>query len=102
VTAEKRLAATHAAALAVQTVGALDPFGKGKVALPSPRVYVAIFVLWSLLGLVAQGSERLARAAANLSVLVLLTAAVMGPFGAKLTGFLQFSARNFPAQEPGS
>ncbi len=87
----KTLAASFMAMLFVDTIGALDPFG-GKVYLPSPRVYLATFLLWGILGLVAlfgAGPKRLARGAA---LLTLVSAAVLGPFGRKAVTFLDASS----------
>ena len=95
---EKLLSATLLAALGVQTIGNLDPFGGVK--LPPPRAYVAILTLWGILGLVAQASPNAARWSSRLSVLVLLTAATVGPFGRKAIDFLNLIARQFPIAPP--
>jgi hypothetical protein len=92
----KTLAATFCAMLFVDTIGAIDPFG-GKVYLPSPRHYLATFLLWGLLGLVAGVGDRASRLAGRLSAVVLLSAAVLGPFGKKAIAFLNAAAKTFPA-----
>jgi hypothetical protein len=98
VKSEKLLSATLLAAIAVLTLDL-------KRGLPAPRRYVAVFVIWFILGLVAQGGPSSARAASRFSVLVLLTLtmAVAG----KLTGFLDRVGELFPLQpapltEPGA
>lgn len=88
----KTLAATFLAMLFVDTIGALDPFG-GKVYLPSPRQYLATFTLWGLLGMFAAFGDQQARLAGRLSLLVLMTATVLGPFGRKALKFFEGAAR---------
>ena len=95
--AQRLLGTTFTAALAVQTIGAIDPAG-GPVALPSPRRYVATFVVWFVLGLAADFGGRAARAAATFSGLVLLTMLVVGPFGRKALTFLQGVSSRYQAQ----
>lgn len=80
---------TWLAMLGIQTVGSVDT----KHRLPAPKQYVAIGALWGILFLVVE--TRLARAAAQLSVLVLLVASVIGPFGKRFVDFLTFIARYF-------
>lgn len=87
----KILAITFIAALALRTLGALDPFG-GKVYLPSPRGYVATWLLWFVLGLAAAVGPRASRLAGQLSALVVLTMLVTGSSGRKLVSFLNASA----------
>lgn len=70
------LNATFWAAIGIQTLGAVDLlYKKGELRrkLPAPKSYVAIVVVWVILGWVAQISDNLARAAAALSGLILLT-----------------------------
>jgi hypothetical protein len=97
----KSLAATFLAMLFVDTIGAVDPFG-GRVYLPSPRVYLATFLLWGVLGIAAGFGDNAARVAGRLSSVVLLTAAVVGPFGKKAIGFLEAATRSFPAATEGT
>jgi len=74
------LSATFWATVFVQTLGSID-IGQKKTKeetvtkrkLPPPKAYVAIVVVWALLGWVAQVSDNLARAAATLSGLMLVT-----------------------------
>jgi hypothetical protein len=86
---EKLLSSTLLAAIAVLTIDL-------KRGLPAPRRYVAVFLLWFLLGLVAQASPSAARAASRFSVLVLLTISMA--VAGKLTGFLDRVAELFPLQ----
>lgn len=82
----KVLAATFAAALFIDTLGGIRP-AQG-IYLPAPARYLATFLLWGLLGLASVFGPRAARAAAQLSLLVLLTSAVIGPAGRRLVSFL--------------
>jgi hypothetical protein len=86
----KTLAATFMALLFVDTIGALSPFG-GKVYLPSPRKYLATFLLFGLLGLVAGFGERASKLSGRIGAVVLLTA-VVGTFGKKTLAFLEATA----------
>lgn len=81
----KTLAATFVAMLFVDTIGGIDQ----RHPLPSPRRYLATFLLWGLLGLVVGFGERAARLAGRLSAVVLLTAVVVGPFGKRAVGLIQ-------------
>lgn len=88
----KSLAASFVAMLFVDTIGAIDPFGPGKVFLPSPRRYLATFLLWGLLGIVSGFGPNAARVSGRLAGVVLLAAAVLGPFGKKFLAFVQGAA----------
>jgi hypothetical protein len=61
-------------------------------------VYVAVVVLWGILNLMAE--TGLGRAAARFSYLVLLTGAVLGPFGARAVGFLEAVSQRFAIAPP--
>lgn len=67
--------ATWIAMIALQTIGSVD----SKRKLPAPRQYVAIGAVWGILFMLAD--TGLGKVAARLSLLVLLTASVLGPFG---------------------
>jgi peptidoglycan/LPS O-acetylase OafA/YrhL len=95
---ERRLGATLLAAIALETIGAVDPF-TGRSQMPSPARYVATIVLWFVLGLAAQLGERMARVAGQLATLIVLTMAVLGPFGKRAVDFLNRVATTFPAQQ---
>lgn len=99
---DKLLATTLVAALAVETIGAVDPFGPGKVYLPAPRRYLATWLLWFVLGLASATGAAGTRLAGHLSLLVLLTMVVIGPFGRKVIGFLDSAGRFFPVEQGGS
>lgn len=67
-----------------QTIGSVDLPGSGPRKMPAPGVYVPVLVVWSVLQLVADaGFERGARIA---GWIIMLTGAVVGPFGAKIVG----------------
>lgn len=83
----KALAATFLAMIFVDTIGALDPFG-GKVYMPAPRAYAATGLLWGILGIVSGFGPSAARLSGRIASVVLLTAAVIGPFGRKAVGFV--------------
>jgi hypothetical protein len=97
----KQLSATFMAMLFVDTLGAIAPFSR-KVYLPSPRMYLATFLLWGIFGLVASVSDAAARVVGRLSLLMLLTATVIGPFGRKAVNFLNATTAFFPAEQGGS
>jgi len=105
---QKLLGSTLTAALAVETVGAIDPYG-GRTYLPSPRTYLAIWIVWFVLGVIASAGGRVARTAGQFSILVLLTM-MMGPFGEKTIALVTKVASIFgnqnasgpgPAPQPG-
>lgn len=77
----------------VQTVGNVD----SKHRLPAPRQFVAIGVLWGILFLMADTGY--AKIAARLSVLVLLTGMIIGPFGKVVVGALTAVATKFQPAE---
>lgn len=80
--------------MALQSIGSIDD----KHRLPAPKQFVAISVLWGLLFLAADTGY--ARIASRLSLLVLLTATVVGPFGTRLTGWLTGIAQRFAISPP--
>ncbi len=98
---QKTLGAPLTASLFVQTVGAIDPRG-GAVTLPSPAQYVATWVVWGVLGLVAGLGDRAARFASQMSVLILTTMVVGGPFGQKAVAFFNSVARLYPTNPKGA
>lgn len=69
--------------LALQTIGSVD----AKHKLPAPRQYVAINVLWAILFLMAD--TGFGRLASRLSLLIVVAASVIGPFGKRLVSWLQ-------------
>lgn len=87
--------ATWFAMISFQTIGSVDARHK----LPAPKQYVAICVAWCILFFAADtGAGKLA---SRLSMLILLTGTVAGPFGPRLVSFLQMIAQRFavpPAQ----
>jgi hypothetical protein len=93
---DKKLGTTLMAALAVETIGQL-----GGKQLPAPRQYLATWLLWFVLGLVAGLGERAERFAWQLSALVVLTMMIVGPFGNRLLGFLNGVGRLFPTEQQG-
>jgi hypothetical protein len=95
----KLLAATFLAQLAILTVGAVDPFG-GKVYLPSPRRYVATWLLWFVLGLLSVLGDGVKKAAGRLAALVVLATLLSETIGKKAVTFLDGVASAFPAEQP--
>lgn len=75
--------------IVIQTVGSVDSQNR----LPAPRQFVAISVLWGLLFLMAE--TTLNRVAARLSVLIVLTGMVIGPFGRVAIAFLNKVTEEF-------
>jgi hypothetical protein len=86
----------------VQTIGAIDPPGKGaKRLLPAPRMYVAVVIVWSILGLLVDAG--FGKAAALMGWVTVLAAMLTGGFGTIATGFLNTVANRFstaPSQQP--
>lgn len=80
---------TYLAMVTTQTVGSVD----GKHRLPAPKQFVAISVLWGILFLLAD--TGFGKIAARLSVLVLLTGMVLGPFGQVAIKFLNKVTNEF-------
>jgi len=91
---------TFWAMVTIQTIASTDIFTKGPRKMPAPKQYVAIGVLWAILHLFE--GTRYARLAASLSVLVLLTGIVLGPFGGVLLGFLSYVGSRFSLAAPAS
>jgi len=84
--------------VALHTMGSVDMPGKGERKMPSPRSYVSIIVLFSILHLVADaGAERAAAAGAWITVLL---GAVKGPFGNQLTNMFNAVAPPAPGVAP--
>lgn len=90
---ERTISSTFWAMAIIRGLTATDIFNAGPRKLPAPRSFVAIGVLWSILHLLAGG--RFGRLAAQLSLLIVLAAIVLGPFGAVLVSFLQFVGQRF-------
>lgn len=92
------LLGTFLAMIVTQTIGSID----GQHRLPAPRKFVAISTAWGIMFLMADlGFGKLA---ARLSMLILLTGMVVGPFGATAIGFLNNVSSHFsnaPEGEPG-
>jgi hypothetical protein len=84
----------------VQTIGSTDIFTAGPRKLPAPKQFVAIGVLWSIFHLF-EGSKY-ERTVSALSVLVLLSAIVLGPFGGVALGFLSYVSSRFSLAPAGS
>jgi hypothetical protein len=95
---ETQLNASMWLMIAVRTIGAIDLPGHGPRKLPAPKVYVAIIILWSIFGLIADAGQQ--RAAAIMSWVTVLTAAVMGPFGNTAISFLKLTAQTFAIPNP--
>lgn len=104
----RTLQATFWSMIVLQTLGSVDlpgvpskgsPLGgAGTRKMPAPRAFVAVVVLWGILNLVAETGAG--KAAARLSVLVLLTGAVLGPFGARAVGVLEGVSQRFAITPP--
>lgn len=83
----------------IQTYNAID----GQHRLPAPRKFVAISAVWGVLFLMADiGWGKMA---ARLSMLILLTSLVIGPFGELLIRFFhvvteQFATPPVPDEPP--
>ena len=112
---EKTLSATFWTMIVVAAIGGIDkpPTGKDpnpphpfayRRKMPAPRGFVLPVVLWSVLNLVADFSPRAARPVAAMSVVVVLTAMVLGPAGSVLVGLLESVSRvgTGPGAQPAS
>lgn len=84
----------------IQTIGSVDLPGRGARKMPAPRSYVAIFVTWLVLFVVAGIGAKAERAAAALGWLLVLVGTVIGPFGQTVVDFLRGVSTQFPAQPP--
>lgn len=83
----------------IQTIGSIDLPGKGARKLPAPKQYLAIVVLWSILGLIADFGQK--KFASRFAMVLVLTGAVMGPFGRRAVGLIQRTTELFNvAPEP--
>lgn len=97
----KTLQGTLLLMVVLQTVGTIDTQRK----MPAPKQYAAITVLWGIFFLGADlGAERVMRA---LSMLVILPAIVIGPFGKRMLAFIEtvsyyFQADNSPTAGAGT
>lgn len=114
----KALAAELWAMIFVQTIGAVDVPKPGKPSsgrrkLPAPRNYAAAFLLWAILGVIAQLGPRQAKIATAIGGSAILAAVMVGvagpvakyhpdgrPYtiGARVTGFLNRVASIFSVQ----
>ena len=90
---ERTVSNTFWAMVLVQTIGSVDIFTAGPRKMPAPRQYVAIGILWSILHMLA--GSRFGKAAAHLSILVLVTGLVLGPFGPQFLAFLNYVSGRF-------
>ena len=81
--------------IVVQTINGLDMPGHGPRKLPAPKMYVAIVVLWSIFGLIADAGQG--RAAKVMAWAAVVTAMVIGNAGNTITGFLKTIALNYGA-----
>lgn len=96
----RTLSATFWTMIVVQTLGSTDIFTAGPRKLPAPKQFVAIGVLWGIFHLF-EGSKY-ERVFASLSILVVLSAAVLGPFGGVALGFLSYVSSRFSLAPAGS
>jgi hypothetical protein len=84
--------------VALHTIGSVDMPGKGERKMPSPRSYISIIALFSILGVIADaGAERAAAAAAWVTVLLGM---IKGPFGNQLTNLFNAIAPPGPGVRP--
>lgn len=96
------LAASLSTALAIETVGSLSPFSDEDSTLPSPRTYLATFVVWWTLALVASFGPASTRAASALGWLVVLVRLVTPPFGPKVIRTIDGFRRYFSESQAGA
>lgn len=75
--------------IVTQTYNAID----GQHRLPAPRKFVAISVVWGILYLLVD--LGLGKIAARLSILIMLTGLVVGPFGTLIIRFLNTVTNQF-------
>lgn len=78
----------------VQTIGSVDMPGHGPRKLPSPRAYLEIVVLWTIYGML--GDTDWGRPAAVASIVTVLAAMTLGPFGSRTVNFFNEIASKFP------
>lgn len=89
---EKQLESSMWITIFLQTIGSVDLPGTGARKMPSPHAYVSIIVVWTILGFFSGSWQR---AAAGLGWLMVLVSMVLGPFGNRAVGFLNFVGKNF-------
>lgn len=95
---DRSLAASFWTMIFLQTIGSVDMPGSGNRKMPAPHMYVSIVVAWAVLALVGDaGADKFAR---RLGWLMVLTGAVLGPFGARAVGFLRSISQNFAVAPP--
>jgi hypothetical protein len=95
---ERTLQGTFWLMIVLQTIGSVDMPGKGARKLPAPHSYVSIIVAWALLGLTADLGQP--KIASRLSLLMLLTGALLGPFGQRAIDLMNNVATNFAVTPP--
>jgi hypothetical protein len=93
---QKTLQTTLLTMIVLQTVGTVD----SRRRMPAPKQYVAVGVAWGILFLVADLGQG--KFAARLSLLMLLPAMILGPFGRRFVVFLEIVARRFAVDSPTS
>jgi hypothetical protein len=84
-------------AIFFQTMGSVDPMpGTGPRKMPAPAAYVPVIIVWAVLGLASDmGFER---PAAIFGWLMTLSALVLGPFGKKLSKFVNWIGQEYGPQ----
>lgn len=99
----RTLAGTYVGALTIDTLGAIAPWSGGPT-LPKPSALAGTWTLWFLLGLVSSFGERMERLAGQLSLLVLASMVVVGPYGDKVVAAMQKLASIYhaPYAQPGA
>lgn len=85
--------------LLLNTLAAVDVKG-GPRKLPAPKAYVATIVAWAGLQLAADAGYE--RGAATAGWVFTLATLVLGPSGAKLTGFFTTIAKTYGAKATGT
>lgn len=87
--------------LGLDTLGAVAGSGTGQPFLPPPRMYLATWVLFALLGLAAGFGPRVARLASRLGWVIVL-GALLGKYGPIFIGALNRTANVVAAPDQGA
>lgn len=97
----KGLGAAFVVMLGLDTLGAFAGAAGGRPFLPPPRMYLATWMLYGILGAVAGIGPRVAQFASRLGWLIVL-GALLGKYGSVLVGAVNRTAQLTTPTDPSS